>query len=96
MFSLHLHWISDSSHLIICHYQWPSFWSTEWADFVGPETYTILDVLCKEKKPTKLQMYICTTVTIYLKREKKAQQITNLKKLSNATNIFKKCLYLTA
>lgn len=42
----------------------------------------------REKNPTKSQIHVCTKVSIYIEREKKPQQIINLK-LSNITNVFK-------
>jgi hypothetical protein len=59
-------------------------WSGAESAFVRPEAYTVSGAIFKTKN-TKLG----TKVNMYLKWEKKSQQITNLKNLTNTTNITK-------
>lgn len=75
----------------------PSFWSSEGADFVGPETCTILDVVCKEKKTYKItDVYMYNSDYLFGERK---ESTTNYKseKTVKCHKYLKKCLYyLTA
>jgi len=57
--------------------------------FVEPEADTIFVALCKKKEYYIMNSELGTKVNIYFKWEKKSQQITNLKKLADITNITK-------